>query len=197
MKTLAPKYRRLAALAILLLVLALPLSALLLLIALYRSNLDDIADRASQISRFTAIARYAPQLDAQHAQSPEATRAAWFLSGGDPAIAAAGLQAKLKELAQVHGVDVAQAHDLKPRLADGITYVGIGFEMSGGAEGIAALLQAIDANVPLLIVKEAEMRAELSGIDPRYDPLVLYLDLEVWGALASPATPQDQADGGS
>jgi hypothetical protein len=183
MKTIAAKYRLLAALAILLVLLMLPLWAAVTLAGLYDDNLNEIAGRRAAIARFEAIARYAPNLGAQRARSPQVTHSGWFLPGNDVAIAAASLQAKLKELAQNQGLDVAQARDLKPRVEDGITYVGIGVEMSGGAEGLANLLHTIEAAVPLLIVRQVEMRAETSGADPRYDPLVLYLDLEVWGAL--------------
>ena len=197
MTLLSPRYRRLAALAILLMVLALPVAAVISLSGLYQSNLSEIAERRVEIGHFEAIAHYAPQLDAERARSPETTHAAWFLPDSDPAIAAANLQAKLKGLAQRHNVDVAQARDLKPRARSGLTYIGVGIETSGGAEGIAALLRDIEASVPLLIVGQAQMRSEASSIDPRYEPVVLYLDLEVWGALAGPAASEKQTGGGS
>src|SRR6266540_2851392 len=110
MKVLAPRYRRLAALSILLAVLALPVAAAVSLIELYQSNRGEMEQRRAAISRFEAIARYAPKLEAQRVRSAEVVHAAWFLPGSDPAIAAASLQAKLKQLAQIHGIDVAQAH---------------------------------------------------------------------------------------
>ena len=153
---------------------------------LYQSNCLAIAERQAAIARFEAVARYGSISDAQRQQPPEAAYSAWFLAESDPAIAAAGLQARLKELAQIHGIDVTQAHDVKPRVVDGTSYVGIGLEMSGGAEAAAALLRAVETEAPLLIVERAEIRAENSGSDPRYDPVVLYLNIEMWAALATP-----------
>jgi hypothetical protein len=193
MMSLDPRYRKLAALLILALVLALPAIAVWWAIDLHRSGIAAIAERKRAISRFEAIARYGPRLDEDHARSAEVTHAAWFLPAGDPAIAAAGLQARLKELAQAHGIDVAQARDLKQRVAGGTTYVGVGLEMSGRAEGIEALLRAIEASLPLIIIEGIEMRAEVGGIDPRHEPIMLYLDLSVWGALAAPPPPAKEA----
>src|SRR5262249_47791701 len=110
MRMLPPKYRRIAALGILFVVLALPGAAAVSLIEIWRSNRVEMEERRAAISRFEAIARYAPKLQTQRVRSAEASHAAWFLSGSDPAIAAASLQARLKQLAQDRGIDVAQAH---------------------------------------------------------------------------------------
>jgi Type II secretion system (T2SS), protein M subtype b len=197
MRMLAPRYRRIAALGILFVVLALPVAAAVSVFEICQSNRVEMEERRAAISRFEAIARYAPELEAQRVRSPEASHAAWFLPGSDPAIAAASLQARLKQLAQNLGIDVAQAHDLKPRAGEGISYVGIGLEMSGSADGVAGFLAALESNLPLLVVQRADIRAETSGIDPRYDPVVLYVDLDVWGALAGPAIVEKQKDDAS
>jgi hypothetical protein len=197
MRMLAPKYRRVAALGILSVVLALPVAAAVSLIELCLSNREEMEHRRAAISRLEAIARYAPALEAQRAQSVETGHAAWFLPSRDPAIAAASLQARLKQLAQIRNIDVAQTHDLKPRTGEGISYIGIGLEMSGSAEGVAGFLAAIESNVPLLIVHRADIRVETSGIDPRYEPVVLYVDLDVWGALTGPAIAEQQKDDAS
>ena len=69
--------------------------------------------------------------------------------------------------------------------------------MSGSADGVAGFLAALESNLPLLVVQRADIRAETSGIDPRYDPIVLYVDLDVWGALAGPAIAEKQKDDAS
>jgi hypothetical protein len=194
---LAPRYGRIAATLILLMALAVPVTLALSAIDLYRSNLDGIAERRSAIARLEAIAAYGTRLDGDRAGVAEITHAAWFLEGSDAAIAAAALQAKLKELAQAHGVEVAQAHDLKPRVLSGVTYVGVRLATSGLAQGVEPFLRAIEASLPLLIVDDVELRAEISGVDARYEPVTLYVDLTVWGALAGVPPASGQADGGT
>ena len=48
------------------------------------------------------------------------------------------------------------------------------------------------AGVGVEVIGEARplLRAEISGIDPRYEPLTLYLDIKIWAALA--VAPEDE-----
>lgn len=187
-------YRRVVALALLAAFAAAPVLALVWVIEAYWSNAAEMNARRDAIARFEAIARFAPRLGAYRASAPDLSHVPWLLPGSDQALAAASLQARLKELAQANGVAVAQARDLEPRTKGALTYVGVALDMSGGAEAVVPLLRAIEADVPLLLIEKAAFRAE-TGSDPRYDPTVLYVGLEVWSALKR--TPPPPPENGS
>jgi hypothetical protein len=178
-------YRRVAALAILVALAAMPVLAVVWVLEDYWSNAAEIDAERDAIARFEAIARFAPRLEAYRAKAPDLAHFPWLLPGSDQALAAASLQARLKELAQANGVAVAQARDLEPRAKGALTYVGVGLDMSGRADAMVPLLRAIEADVPLLMIEKAAFRAE-PGSDPRYDPTLLYVGLEVWSALKGP-----------
>lgn len=191
MMGLSPSARKLAAVALLLCALALPLLVLYAVIANFDANQAEIADKRDQLAKFESIARYASRLDTQAPDPAEAAFARWFLPDTDPAIAAANLQARLKTMAQSHVVDVTQASNVKPRTVAGVNFVGVSLEMMGRAEGIHATLQDIENAIPLLVIEKSALRADPAGGDPRYDPVRLNLGIEIWAALPTP--PADNA----
>jgi hypothetical protein len=188
MTQLSPAARKLLAVALLVIAVALPLLVAYVLLGSYLANETEIAQKRTDLAKFEAIGRYAARLDTKTPDPAEAAFASWFLPETDPAIAAANLQAKLKAMAQAHVVDVIQASNIKPRAANATSFVGVGLDMMGQAEGIHATLQEIERAVPLLLVEKLSLRADMAGGDPRYDPVRLTLAVEVWAALLKPQT---------
>ena len=55
-------------------------------------------------------------------------------------------------------------------------------------------------NLPASVAEEyygLRFARQALDIDPRYEPVVLYLDLEVWGALAAHSPAEQHPEGGS
>lgn len=190
MMKLSPPARKLLAIALLCLAVSLPLLALYGLVASFFATEAELARKAGDLAKFEAIARYEAKLDTQAPDPAQAVFANWFLPEADPAIAAANLQAKLKTMAQAHMVDVVQASNAKPRVANGTSFIGVDLDMMGRAEGIHATLQGIERAVPLLLVGKFNLRADMAGGDPRYDAMRLYLGIEIWAALLAPPAPE-------
>lgn len=191
MMQLSPGARKLLAVALLIGAIALPLLAAYGIATMFFANEAEIAEKREQLAKFEAIARYASHLDAKASDPAEAAFAGWFLPDADPAIAAANLQARLKAMAQSHVVDVIQASNVKPRIANATHFVGVSLDMMGLAEGMHATLQDIERALPLLLIEKLSLRADPSGGDPRYDPVRLHLGIEIWAALLAPP-PADQ-----
>ncbi|CAN5391977.1 hypothetical protein BH10PSE7_BH10PSE7_29580 [soil metagenome] len=183
MTSLRPVISKLAALGILILLLALPALAILTIVNAYEANRRDIADHVGQLARLEAIARYRPDIENAGGAEAEKIFAAWFLSGGDAGIAAAGLQDRLRSLAQARGVEISRAGDMPLQTVDGVVYAGISLDMMGGAEGIYSLFADIDSAQPLLIIERLALRADANGGDPRYDPIPLYASIDIRAAL--------------
>ncbi|MGE3872944.1 MAG: type II secretion system protein GspM [Parvibaculaceae bacterium] len=190
MTQLSPSFRKLLAVAFLLAAVSLPLLAAYALVAGYLANAAEIAQKRQDLDKLEAIARYAARLDTKAPDEATAAFAGWFLPEADPAIAAANLQARLKAIAQSQMVDVVQASNVKPRTEKGIGLVGVSLDMMGRAEGIHGTLREIERAMPLLLIDKLNLRADLAGDDPRYDPVRLNLAIEVWAALLAPPSPE-------
>jgi len=186
MMHLSPATRKLLALALLGGALALPVLLASAVISALSATDAEIAEKHEQLTKFEAVARYASRLDSKAPDPAASAFAGWFLPETDPAIAAANLQAKLKSMAQSHVVDVTQASNVKPRAVAGVNFVGVSLEMMGRAEGLHGTLQDIENVTPLLIIEKSTLRADPAGGDPRYDPVRLYLGIEIWAALPTP-----------
>ncbi len=101
-----------------------------------------------QIARFEAVARMEAELASQRGPSPEAPFASWFIAGDDQALAAAGPPGEAQGTGAGKRHRCRPGRDLKPRSIDGVTYVGVGLEMSGSAPAIRDFLAAIETRVP-------------------------------------------------
>jgi hypothetical protein len=174
--------RRLAAVALLLLVLApLPIAGLWALAA-YRGGEAERQEKLERYDRLRAIAAYGAAAR-QAPAPPDVSR--YLLGSGPSGVLTAGLQARLREIAASQGVEVLQASELKAREAEGLTALGISAEMVGPAQGVHAVLQQIDLAVPWLFLGKLQMRSGYAeGVTHESEP-PLAVGLEIWG-LAAP-----------
>jgi hypothetical protein len=183
MMTLRPLASRIAALAILFVIVAIPCAAISAFTAALHQKQQDITERSAQLERLEAIARYEPPIKIGNGSEAAERLVAWSLAETDPGLAAATLQDKVRSLGQAHGVEITRAGHVPPETAEGVAYTGITLDMMGTPESLQAFLSSIDAAQPLLIVEQISLQAEAAGGDPRYDVIPLYATMEIRAAL--------------
>jgi Type II secretion system (T2SS), protein M subtype b len=185
MTELSQPVRRLAALG--LLVLALAVLAMLTVVPLtarVAEQMGEIETERVLLGRFAAVAaRRGETAELERAGRAALASGAW-LKGESEALTAAGLQSLLAQLAAANRVRFHSTRALPPRETDGARLIGVSVQFKAGIEQLHALLFRIESNRPFLFVEGLQVRpvspfsqrdAELNG--------VLDVRLDVYGAL--------------
>ena len=126
----------------------------------YQSNAEEIATLRQSLGRFQAIADYREKLTGQDGTVEPEFVQRWFLAKGLPAIITADLQSRLKTIASTNGAQIVAANELKPRVVDGMTYLGVRVNVKGSFAGVHKTIRAIETGVPYLFVENAAFRAD-------------------------------------
>lgn len=183
MSPMVRMFHKVAAIAMLLLVLA----PLFVVAALgwqaYRANSEEIAAKQDLFDRVRAIAGYKTQSSSTTA--PDGF-AGLLLGDGPPAVLSAGLQARLRDMANGLNVDIQQTSELKPKPAAGLDQLGVHIEMTGPLAGVHALLLQIDQSEPWLFAEHLQIRSGFGESGQlEFEPPVS-VTLDVWGLAARP-----------
>ena len=80
------------------------------------------------------------------------TQAVDYLPKAEPAMAAAGVQASLGQLAERSGAVVRSTLTLPAKVGDGFTAVGLQLSVSGSVHSIRAILYEIEVGHPRLVI---------------------------------------------
>ena len=167
---------RLLALGILIATLAiLYLSVVAPLIDLYDQGAATLADRRLLQPRLHAAAARVPALQEQLAGLSQRTNTRKLtIDGASDALASAGLQSRIEELATAAGVSIGSTEALPAEARGLYRRVGLRMSINGAYANIVELLAAIEASTP---------------------PLVLD-NLQIHGAMRAIAKPADRLDAG-
>lgn len=85
-----------------------------------------------------------------------------FLSGSNPAVAAADLQEILKNLTQDHGIQLTSTKVMQPRDAGFYLEVPVQVQLSGGVNQLLTFLYHLEHHKKLLFIPELEINAPRS-----------------------------------
>ncbi|MEQ1718043.1 MAG: type II secretion system protein GspM [Hyphomicrobium sp.] len=191
MSTLIKPVRQFAALALLASVLAgfgvfvvAPFAAQLSALATGLQNKREILGRLNDFSRDNgeALALQA-RLKSRDVES-------LVLTGSSDALKAARLQTALSDMAATHSLRLRSTRALTPRTRDTLRLIGVeaGFEAS--LEQLQAILLAIDAHQPVMVVSQLHIAAAPAvSLDATASGAVLDITLEVLAA-AGPDNPE-------
>lgn len=99
----------------------------------------DLTSRANEIQRTTTLSELQ-------------------LVADTPALAAAQVQRRLGDLAELEGLGVLSVQTMPPVEAEGMRRVAVRAELTGSMAGLASLLHEIETGLPLLFVDRLEIR---------------------------------------
>lgn len=185
MTELSEPVRRLAALG--LLVLALAVLAMLTVVPLTARVAElkgEIETERVLLGRLAAVAaRRGETAELERTGLAALASGAW-LKGESEALTAAGLQSLMSQLAAANRVRFHSTRALPPREADGARLIGVSVQFKAGIEQLRALLFRIESNRPFLFVEGLQLRP-VSPFSQRDTDLngVLDVRLDVYGAL--------------
>jgi Type II secretion system (T2SS), protein M subtype b len=114
------------------------------------------------------------------------------LGNDTPAILGAGLQSRLRDIAQQNGLEVVQVADME--LAAGTTpeesqiqRIGVRVDLSGAAKGAHSFLASIETMKPWLFIDNVRIQSGfIEGAESETEP-PMQLSLDVWGLRLLPA----------
>lgn len=142
-------------------------------------EIDDLVFRAQRMRRVAAGG------EAWRSRAEEirhrVAEAEQFLGGGTPALAAAALQADLKEKIGAAGGNVASSQATPPKEEEGFTRIGVRTVLTGGTETLRDLLYAVESSRPFLLVSNLNITPQRGGAGAKKG--LLTVDIEVYGYL--------------
>lgn len=162
---LPPLIGRVAALALLLVLLALVwVVGLSPLLDSYRADRETVAFASDQLPRLQQLAASAPLLRAELERiSRDPTGSTRLLSGASDALAGADLQNRVSQDATRHGLALRSAQVLPPVAEEGFRRIGIRVALEGSIAGLHRLLYTIETSPTFLFVDNLEIRSRSGG----------------------------------
>ncbi len=108
-----------------------------------------------------------------------------FLSGGNPAVAAADLQEILKNLAQEHGIQLTSAKVMQPRDSGAYQEVPVQVQLNGNIKQLLTLLYHLEHHKKLLFIPELEINAPrwVSGTESKKGEATLQVNMVISGVI--------------
>jgi Type II secretion system (T2SS), protein M subtype b len=186
MKSLpATKLRQVAALALLLMTIVVPVAVAIVPLAGYVGGLRaDIADRRERWSRLEAYAASKDKVEELARQNDSPARQAAFLPGDTDAMRAANLQALLTKTAETHGVRLLSSRMLAAADRDGLRFIGVQAELDLSIEQLKDLIAAFETMRPHLFVQSLHIAPhDMHG----KTTTLLKVNLGIAGATPAPA----------
>jgi general secretion pathway protein M len=126
----------------------------------YIATGDDILAAQSDISRYRRIIGELPALKAAMAQfDREQPLAPFLLAGSNPALAAAGLQRRLQEIAGKSDIRIVSVR-VQPPVPDGpLERISVQARLSADTAGLRDILYELEANRPYVFVDDLTITA--------------------------------------
>jgi hypothetical protein len=184
--TLAPRTSKLLAVALLIAAAALGYVLVIEpLTNLYAARQGRIATLAMRASQLGVRAEDAPELKQRlaHLQSPE-RKDTPFWPGATDAVAAAGLQERVKSLLGDAGAVIESTEVLPPSIDGGLRKIALKVRFEGEIDQLEHVIHGVETMSPSLMVERLTVRAADS---PREGAPPLSIELQVFG-LAEPPT---------
>ncbi|MBV8777902.1 MAG: hypothetical protein JO258_11965 [Alphaproteobacteria bacterium] len=165
------------------------------LVALYESRQEALDGRRVLAAKLTAAAERMPGLRERASQlraSSGENRV--VLEGASDALAAAGLQSRLEEMASATGATIASSESLPSEPREGFRRVGIRLAVSGRYDSLLHFFAALESAAPPLVVDNARLSGGLAAVTAG-GAAPLTASLEIAGLRAAGATAAAAAPG--
>ena len=147
----------------------------------FTAGAEEIEDLGFRIARLRRVAQSADYWNAQAEKIHARTEAeGQFLEGATPALAAAELQARIKQLAEDAGGTLTSTQASAPREEEGFTRVGVRANMTGTINTLREVLHAVESSRPYLLVSTLNINADRGR---QAQPGQLRVDIEIYGYL--------------
>jgi len=144
----------------------------------------ELARKRQLLQRYQALQGNKARV-AQTDQALKTTLAALegqFLTGGNPAVAAADLQEIVKNLAETHGLQLTSTKILSPQESGPYVEVPIQVQLSSSVDQLTAFLFHLEHHKKLLFIPELEVNAPRRMVkDPRTPPM--HVNLVILGVI--------------
>ena len=138
----------------------------------YAARQERLADQETLGLRMAAIAATAPALQAQLARAGSgAPGGRTVLEGATDAVAGAGLQQALQDMAARAGATITSAEALPAETAGPYRRIGLHLTANGGWPVIVALLGAVAQATPRMLVDDVSLRQSLALGQPEGRPV--------------------------
>lgn len=152
----------------------------------YRALAPAIAEQREQVQRYQRLAAQAPQLRARlQALRDDARFDDYLLPGNNSALAAAGLQQRLQNLAQELDGRVLSTRVLKAEQDGDFEQVSINARIQIDLAGLQALLHGLETRAPFLFVRNLNVYRQVSRRPVRGRPTTdddrLEVQLDIYG----------------
>jgi general secretion pathway protein M len=156
------------------LLIAIYLLAIRPVLSLFSEQADRLAQARAALSQYAAIAARETAVRSKAARAGDAATSSAFLQGTSDGVINAGLQARLKTIADQAGARVQSVRALEPGTDRDVRYLGAHLELAGSIAAIYAALQTIEDREPYLFVDAASLRmpAAPPGTSPAQEPLI-------------------------
>jgi general secretion pathway protein M len=130
------------------------------LVDLHAANAEAIEARRAMLARLNAISGEVPALRARLAELQRTSdQKTLLLDGGSDALASAGLQSRIGEIAAQAGLTVGSVESIPPELQGQYRRLGLRLTLNGQYEGLARLLAGLEVAAPPLIVDNMQIYA--------------------------------------
>jgi general secretion pathway protein M len=147
----------------------------------FGAGTEEIEDLAFRIARLRRVAQSADYWSKQAEVIREhAASEGQFLEGATAALAAAELQARIKQLTEDAGGALTSTQASAPREEEGFTRVGVRANMTGTVNTLRKVLHAVESSRPYLLVSTLNINVDRGK---QAQTGQLRVDLEVYGYL--------------
>lgn len=147
----------------------------------FSAGAEEIEDLAFRIARLRRVAQSADYWNAQAEKIRARTEdEGQFLEGATPALAAAELQARLKQLTEDAGGTLSSTQASAPREEEGFTRVGVRANMTGTINTLREVLHTVESSRPYLLVSTLNINVDRGR---QAQPGQLRVDVEIYGYL--------------
>ena len=148
------------------------------LIEAYTGHTDDIVAMQEDIIRYRRVIGELPSLKAAAAKLEQAKPLAPFLlTGSNAAIAAAGLQRRLQDVAKEHGVRIVSLR-VQPPVPEGpLERISVQARLQTNGRGLRDALYGLEAGTPYLFVDSLNINTGARRRGSNYDNLQVRMTL--------------------
>lgn len=133
------------------------------IIAAYAETDRAIADTRERLEHFERLGARRPELSEQMAELERRQASqGYYLSGGTDALAAAGLQDRLKQVVEAHGATIGSIQPLPGADEQGFRRVTVRVQMTATTESLFRSVYALEAGVPLVFIDNIDVQSRLA-----------------------------------
>jgi Type II secretion system (T2SS), protein M subtype b len=147
-----------------------------------------LAAAQDQLQRLEAAASTVPSSEEREVIRTFSGR--YLLGKGPPAVLAAAMQERLRNIAKLRGITILRASEIVAEPLPTLSKVGLKLDMSGPELAILAFAEDVDRLEPWLRVEAAALRSGFIDTSPQQVEPLMTASLEIWGWASSGDSPQ-------